>query len=1070
MSPEEPDDQFADLLAEYENAMVHGGPTPTSVRPPPEVKARIEEALGCVQMLQQLWPAAPGETQARDDRRGDRYRLLRLHATGGMGQVWLAEDLELGRQVALKEVRADRSADPALGRRFLQEARVTGRLQHPGVVPVYELEPGRDGEPPYYAMRLVRGRTLAEAAADYHRKRGEGLAGPLDLHTLLSAFVSVCNTVAYAHSQGILHRDLKTANVVLGDFGEVVLLDWGFAKGVDDAGDAPAAELPLDDNPQHTLAGQVVGTPAYMAPEQAAGQRDRIDVRTDVFGLGAILYEILTGRPPFSGTDTRELIRQAREGEPPPPEQICPGIAPALAAICKKALAREPAARYPAAAPVAREVERWLADEPTEVYRESLGERLRRWGRRHKPLMTALTALLATLLVMLFIGLLLHEREQADRAAMNAAARDRLETHLYFERIALAERELAAHNLARATQLLAECPPDRRGWEWDCLQRLCHTDGMVLRGHAAPVSAAVFCLDGQRIVSAAHDRTIRIWDAATGNPLQAIPGHSDIIHCLAASPDGRRFATGSWDRSVKIWDAASGQELRTLAGHPGIVIRVAFGPDGRWLAAVSNHAVTLWDLEKGEQLRVIENPSTEIYGLAISPDGRQLATGDGNYLIKLYDVATGAEVRVLRGHQAHPKHLAFSPDGRRLAAGDGDTLQGGPGAVKIWDLKTGTAIFTLQGHTYPVFSIAFSPDGQRVFSGSQDNSIKVWDAIRGMEALTLRGHSDVVRSLTFSPDGRRLLSASSDRTVRVWDATPWQEGQTPGERRVLRGHEEQVIGVGVESDGRRIPSLSYDKVVKLWDPETGQLQTSEKADRRHGHFHSFAVGPKALALGTSSGAVVLADPATGREIGVCLGFGGGPVKGLAFSPDGEQLAAAEFRNTVKVWNVATRQPIHVLKGHSEAVVAVAYGGDWLASASYDQTAKLWDARTGQERFTLEGHTSRLTAIAIRPDGARVATAANDGTIKLWDTATGKELKQLHDHTAAVGALAFSPDGSRLASASDDWTVKLWDVSKGEWVRTYRGHAGPVRALAFTPDGRRLVTGGQDRAVRIWDLP
>ena len=335
---------------------------------------------------------------------------------------------------------------------------------------------------------------MTEAVRAYHAKRADGTSGPLDLNGLLASFVSICNTVAYAHSQGIVHRDLKSQNVVLGEFGEVILLDWGFAHELGrpegPADDTLAVSLETAPN-DLTLPGQIVGTPAYMAPEQAAGRRDLIDQRTDVYGLGAMLYEICTGRPPFTGPDTRELLRLVRETLPSRPEQICAGLAPGLAAICMRALLRNllTGIRRPLNLPATCSA--WLADEPITAYSESVLERLRRWGRRHKPVVAGLAALLVATFTTVMVSLVLYEKDQARTAAEKAAAEDKardvLDRHLYFERLALAERELDAHDLGRAKHLLAECPRGGRGWEWAVLQRLTHTDQSVLRPFGAIV-------------------------------------------------------------------------------------------------------------------------------------------------------------------------------------------------------------------------------------------------------------------------------------------------------------------------------------------------------------------------------------------------------------------------------------------------------------------------------------------------------------------------------------------------------------------------------------------------------
>jgi serine/threonine-protein kinase len=365
----------------------------------------------------------------------ERYTLTRLHARGGIGQVWLAHDADLGRDVALKELRIDRAAGADVQARFLEEARITGQLEHPGIVPVYELVKPAEGRQPFYTMRFVGGRTLSEAVKAYHEKRAGGRSVPLDLRELLGAFVSVCNAVAYAHARGVIHRDLKGQNVILGQFGEVILLDWGLAKvlGRTEGPATPLYSTPGDSHNQ-TIQGQVLGTPEYMSPEQAEGRLDRIDRRSDIYGLGAILYEILTARPPFGGADPPAVLQKVLHDDPTPPRELVSTTPLALESVCLKALAKDPARRYGSAAEVAREVQRFLADEPVRACREPVTVRLARWGRRHRPLVTAAAALLMTVTIALAAGTLLLGRanahterarqeaqEQRDRAEENSA-------------------------------------------------------------------------------------------------------------------------------------------------------------------------------------------------------------------------------------------------------------------------------------------------------------------------------------------------------------------------------------------------------------------------------------------------------------------------------------------------------------------------------------------------------------------------------------------------------------------------------------------------------------------------
>jgi tetratricopeptide (TPR) repeat protein/tRNA A-37 threonylcarbamoyl transferase component Bud32 len=362
-------------------------------------------------------------TLAYEPENRERYTLTRLHAQGGLGQVWLAVDGDLNRQVALKELRPERCSDSALAARFLEEAQVTGQLEHPGIVPVYELARRSSDGRPFYTMRFIRGRTLAEAARDYHRKREAGQAAPLDLAALLNALVGVCNAVAYAHSRGVIHRDLKPQNVVLGDFGEVIVLDWGLAKLVGRPEEAAAfSSVALDAVEGHaaTMPGQVLGTPPYMPPEQAEG--GTVNQLSDVYGLGAVLYEILAGRPPFEGSETRELLRRVVVEAPARPRDEVPGTPRALEAVCLKALAKKPAERYVSAADLADEVRRFLADEPVRAYREPTAARAGRWMRRHRTLVSGAAILFVTVLAATAIGLVLLSRKNSEIAAQRNAA------------------------------------------------------------------------------------------------------------------------------------------------------------------------------------------------------------------------------------------------------------------------------------------------------------------------------------------------------------------------------------------------------------------------------------------------------------------------------------------------------------------------------------------------------------------------------------------------------------------------------------------------------------------------
>jgi WD40 repeat protein/tRNA A-37 threonylcarbamoyl transferase component Bud32 len=1066
------------------------------------------------QSLADLTPPPPpsGGTINYAPKPGQRYTLTRLHATGGIGRVWLAYDSDLGREVALKELRPERSQNRGFADRFLHEAQITGQLEHPGIVPVYELTRRSEDHQPFYTMRFIKGRTLTDAIRAYHEKRAAGRAEPLEQVALLNAFVATCNAVAYAHSRGVIHRDLKGQNVVLGDFGEVVVLDWGFAKVLGRAeGSIEAAPVVLaaEAGPCHTVQGQVIGTPAYMAPEQAEGRTDRIDRRTDVYGLGAILYELLTGRPPFAGAEVEEVLRQVREAEPARPRQVWAGVPRALEAVCLRALAKEPAKRYPSAGELAREVQRWLADEPVAAYPEPVAARLGRWARRHQ----TLAAGLAVLLVSAVIGAVVVREEWARNevrvqaaeklAEADRKARIKVDTTTYLKHIALAQEAVSAKQLARADELLERCELPLRDWEWHYLQRRTNLCVHTLRGHTQAIMRVAYRPDGRQLASASDDGTIQTWDATTGKPIRTIRAHQARgikpggIFWLAYRLDGRHLASaGREDSSVRVWDATSGEQVFACRHQELLVQGLAYSPDGRHLASGSwNKTVKVWDATTGREIHTFPYAS-EVRFLAYSPDGRTLAVALFDGSLRVVDASSGQEIRTLRGRAGPLSQGVFSADGQRLAATSGERT------VIVWNALSWEEIAILRGHADIVHSPAFSPDSQRLASPSADGSVRIWDATTGQLIRTLRGHGGWVHSVAFRPDGRQLASAGRDATIKVWDVTD-PERNTGPEVLPLASQADGIRSLAFSPDSGTLAAAGRDGNVRLWNSATGPEILTLKGHRGAVAGVVFSSDGKRLASAGEDGTVAVRDAATGREV-YTLRVPVAPVRGVAFSSDGQRLATASGDKSVIVWNAGNGQELHRLQGAGDIIPSVAFSpnGQWLAAADAAGTLQLWETTTGREVRTLHAQTSNAledmfgvarqgrefrparvrprsaSCVVISSDGKRLAWTSEDATIKIWDLAAlptsfgvleaEVEHVTLRGHTDLVTSLAFSPDGKRLVSAGEDKTMKLWDTKTGQEALSLRGHADVIRGVAFSPDGRLLAAAGDDGTVLVWN--
>jgi WD40 repeat protein/serine/threonine protein kinase len=1043
---------------------------------------------------------------------GGRFRILRPHASGGLGIVSVALDSDLNREVALKKMRPELADDPDSRGRFLLEAEVTGLLEHPGVVPVYGL--GTDGAGrPFYAMRFVRGESLREAAERFHQEGADG--GPerrtrsLEWRHLLKRFVDVCNVIAYAHSRGVVHRDLKPANVLLGPFGETLVVDWGLAKVIGSETIESKGEKSLRPASvsgfHETMAGMAVGTPAYMSPEQAEGRTDAAGPAVDVYGLGATLYHMLTGYAPLDDADMATLLRRARGGEVPPARQRNRMAPPALEAVCRKAMALRPQDRYASPRELAEEIEHWLADEPVSVHRGSLSTRLTRWGRRHRTAAVGIAALLVAAVAALSIATVLIRREQARtegrrlEAVANfrdaevqrgiAAERSReatdkaaaLERQLYLNRIRLAQQECSGE-VELAERLLDACPVPLRDWEWRHLKRLCHLELMTLPVTTRHVTSLAFSPDGSRIATGSgwanydarsNDRAdLRLWDSQTGRPVGSFQGARGSIHGLAFSPDGSRLAAvGGWYEPRQGWlivyDAQTGHVLYERKHDNVLGMGVTFSPNGRQIAvafgAMSSDLVgfiRIYDAKTGTEGPIATGQAGSTNALAYSVDGRRLALA-GSGTVEIWDAERMSRLEVLQGHRNWVYGVSFYGAGDRLASAGWDRL------VKLWDLSAGRELMTMTGHSGLVTALAFRPDGHELATGGEDKQVKVWDVTEGRELGARHGHTGAIRDVAYHPDGQRLASASDDGTVRIWNANP--DSQT-----TLRGHTGWVHALAFRPGDRwELATGSGDGTLKIWNRSTGTLLRTLTGHR--GWIFSVAYDTLGTTIATAGqdGQVRLWDSSTDRAIRTLTHSKTTGARAVSFQPGGHLLASAGEDSVVRIWDRITGKEAVAPVEHSKGIVHAALfspNGRLLASAGDDHTIRLWDPRTGRPIRTLRGHTEPVLDLAFNADGSLLASASADRSVRVWQVSTGRQRQVLRGHTGSVLGVAFSPDGHRLVSGGLDRTVRLWDPATGDEVLALRGHGNVVVDLAFSTDGRWLASGSADWTAIVWDAP
>jgi WD40 repeat protein/tRNA A-37 threonylcarbamoyl transferase component Bud32 len=1019
--------------------------------PPPSQRTEPEEGVTGVYGATQPAKLASGETPLIGPPLGTKvryigdYELLEELGRGGMGVVYKARQSKLNRLVALKMILAGEYAGDKEVARFRTEAEAVARLQHPNIVQIFEV--GEHDGHPYFSLEFVDGGSLAQQL--------DGT--PLPPQQAARLVETLARAMHAAHQAGVVHRDLKPANVLLTADGTPKITDFGLAKKLGDAAGP-------------TGSNAIMGTPSYMAPEQAGGGSKEVGPAADVYALGAILYELLTGRPPFKASTPLDTVLQVVSDEPVPPRKLQSKTPRDLETICLKCLHKAPGRRYASAEALADDLRRFQAGEPIAARPVGTVERAAKWVRRNPIVATLAFAVVAALLlgtaVSTVFGLLANANAQEASRKADDEKTARTETERQLERaksfLLTAQLRSVAQiyeaNPADALVLLDDvnaCPMDHRDLAWRFYERYCRRGLFV--GHAGRVTSVALSGDGKTLVSASSDKTIKVWDVGSGQERATLKGHTDTVWSVALSDDGKTLVSASWDDMVKVWDMGKGRESATLKGHMGAVTPVALSGDGKTLAWGSeDNTVKVWDVGTGQERATLKGHTNSVYSVALSRDGKTLGSGSWDGTVKVWDVATGRERAALKGHNESVFSVALSGDGKTLVSGSLDAT------VKVWDVATGQERATL--NTGLVNSVALSDDGKTLVSASWDATVKVWDMATGQERATLKAHTAMVNSVALSGDGKTLASGSEDNTVKVWKLGMGQE------RATLKGHTAGVTSVALSGDGKSLVSASQDKTIKVWDVGTGQERATLNGHTAVVRSVAWSGDGKTLVSGSEDNTVKVWDVDTGQERAILTGHAA-LVMTVALSGDGKTLVSASWDKTVKVWDMGTRQERATLKGYRNWDMSVALSGDGktLVSGSDDGTVKVWDVGTGQERATLKGPTSWVTSVALSGDGKTLVSGYADSTVKVWDMATGQERATLSGHRDAVTSLALSDDGKTLISGSGDKTIKIWDVDTGQERATLKGHTDQVLSVALSGDNRTLVSGSADGTIKVWDV-
>ena len=1026
------------------------------------------------------------------------YELLEEIARGGMGVVYKARQTTLGRVVAVKMIVSGRLASEQDVQRFQVEAQAAAGLQHPNIVSIHEV--GQHEGWHYFSMDYVEGRDLSQILR-------ENLLSAKQAATYVR---QMAEAIHYAHQQGTLHRDLKPSNILIDSHDQVRITDFGLAMRVEGGSDL-------------TRTGQILGTPSYMPPEQAQGKRSLIGPASDVYSLGAVLYECLTGRAPFRADSVLKTIEQVIHAEAASPRTLNAAIPRDLETICLKCLEKEPHRRYNTADHLADDLQRFLTGEPIVARPARALERTVKWVRRHPTPAALIVSSAVALLALVGAGIGLYYNTKLSNAYVQVLsgnqqlgdAKTTLESrnqqlseaseqvkseralarrHLYASRMALIQVAIQNDQPARIVQLLRSVIPetknqeDLRDFEWHHLWHKYHGEESQLLGHTGPITSIVCSPDEKWIAAGSGDHSISIWNAATGQQHHRLLGHTEGITDIAFSHDSQRLVSASTDKTLKMWSVESAQELFPMLGHEFPVNAVAYNSDGKHIASGdSSGIVRLWHSNSGEKVAERQYSKVAI-GLAFDPKNNTLAIASrlGSEILQPFEL----DQPFYRNIDRTTTKLSFSPDGKCVAFGSVKRIDSS--TVSIFDIAKHEAIGSIE-LPKQVGEVALSLDGTLIAASGYDQTIVVWDSVLFREICNFHS-GDAVRSLAFIRDGSRLVAGTESGKILLWN---------------IPGKEVRTVDFGL----RYCVAFMNDDILitpsnngaSLWDLKLGQVLSSIKASGKTiGRFT--ASKHRNLIAGITRDALL--DAITGQpviELQEISKMGRFVVGQFEISQNEKLVAGAFGLNNVDLWDASSGVLLRRFETQPmSSSVALSPDGELLATGSawFSGNAKtkqnldnpveravpetcflqVWETKTGRQVFYKEErYAGGIWDLAFSPDGRQLAVAmgqypekgTTSGHIKLWDVSSWRVLHDLRGHSGCVYSVAFNAFGTRLASGSGYWQTgkgngqaKVWDVVTGLELLTLADDSNCVYGVTFSPNGHRVATAERD-GIRVW---